>query len=232
MEQRPLRLGDHVDDYCPRERRLTNHAIVALVGEDIRQTRCTTCDAEHVYKGGKAPARKKKSTTEVLYEQVLANVTAGTVVATPPPPVTSPDPPAAAPLFAAPVAAVSTPTPDPEPLAEPDAPVIQEGWTMHRTLIRATLPRTPELVATTRQAPEFTMHQRNVRGSHFFRSGGMESDRNHSANGNGHSHGRPQGHGHNHGPRDGSGNGQPSPNGQRPGGGRRRRRHKKPRPTN
>ena len=38
MEQRPLRLGDIVDDYCPRERRITNHAIVALVGEDIRQT--------------------------------------------------------------------------------------------------------------------------------------------------------------------------------------------------
>ena len=33
MEQRPLRLGDIVDDYCPRERRVTNHAIVALVGE-------------------------------------------------------------------------------------------------------------------------------------------------------------------------------------------------------
>ena len=26
MEQRPLRLGDLVDDYCPRERRVTNHA--------------------------------------------------------------------------------------------------------------------------------------------------------------------------------------------------------------
>src|SRR5262245_61791875 len=30
MEQRPLRLGDNVDDYCPRERRVTNHAIVAI----------------------------------------------------------------------------------------------------------------------------------------------------------------------------------------------------------
>ena len=26
MEQRPLRLGDILDDYCPRERRVTNHA--------------------------------------------------------------------------------------------------------------------------------------------------------------------------------------------------------------
>ena len=29
MEQRRLRLGDILDDYCPRERRVTNHAIVA-----------------------------------------------------------------------------------------------------------------------------------------------------------------------------------------------------------
>ena len=59
MEQRPLRLGNIVDDYCPRERRLTNHVIVAIVEQTIRQTRCTTCDAEHPYKDGKVPRRKK-----------------------------------------------------------------------------------------------------------------------------------------------------------------------------
>ena len=59
MEQRRLRLGDILDDYCPRERRVTNHAVVAMIEEDVKQTRCTTCDAEHVYKGGKAPRRKK-----------------------------------------------------------------------------------------------------------------------------------------------------------------------------
>ena len=60
MEQRRLRLGDTLDDYCPRERRVTNHAVVAMIEEDIKQTRCTTCDAEHAYKGGKAPRRRKK----------------------------------------------------------------------------------------------------------------------------------------------------------------------------
>src|SRR4051794_35730771 len=59
MEQRRLRLGDILDDYCPRERRVTNHVVVAMIEEDIRQTRCTTCDAEHAYKGGKAPRRRK-----------------------------------------------------------------------------------------------------------------------------------------------------------------------------
>ena len=63
MEQRRLRLGDILDDYCPRERRLTNHAVVAMIEEDVKQTRCTTCDAEHAYKGGKVPPRRKKETT-------------------------------------------------------------------------------------------------------------------------------------------------------------------------
>ena len=74
MEQRPLRLGDIVDDYCPRERRLTNHAIVAIVEQTIKQTRCTTCDHEHVYKQAKEPRRRKKDDTSALYSQVLSGL--------------------------------------------------------------------------------------------------------------------------------------------------------------
>src|SRR4026207_1914086 len=72
MEQRRLRLGDILDDSCPRERRLTNHAVVAMIEEDVKQTRCTTCDAEHPYKGGKVPRRRKPETTAALYKEVLA----------------------------------------------------------------------------------------------------------------------------------------------------------------
>src|SRR6478609_9474143 len=75
MEQRRLRLGDILDDYCPRERRVTNHAIVAMVEQDVKQTRCTTCDTEHVFKGGKAPRRKKPESTGALYKEVLAGIT-------------------------------------------------------------------------------------------------------------------------------------------------------------
>ncbi len=75
MQQRQLRLGDILDDYCPRERRLANHTIVAMVGNDIRLTRCTTCDTEHPYKGGKAPRlRKKKTSVEAAYDEVLESV--------------------------------------------------------------------------------------------------------------------------------------------------------------
>ena len=72
MQQRQLRLGDILDDYCPRERRVTNHAVVAMIGDDVKQTRCTTCDAEHEYKHAKVPPqRRKKEAPAVLYQQVL-----------------------------------------------------------------------------------------------------------------------------------------------------------------
>jgi hypothetical protein len=74
MEQRRLRLGDILDDYCPRERRVTNHAIVAMIEEDVKQTRCTTCDAEHAYKGARVPKRRKKESPAALYKEVLAGL--------------------------------------------------------------------------------------------------------------------------------------------------------------
>jgi len=74
QQQRQLRLGDILDDYCPRERRVTNHAVVAMLGSDVKQTRCTTCDAEHEYKHAKVPRQRRKSETPAaLYSQVLAN---------------------------------------------------------------------------------------------------------------------------------------------------------------
>src|SRR2546427_11791159 len=72
MQQRQLRLGDILDDYCPRERRVTNHAVVAMVGENVKQTRCTTCDAEHEYKHAKVPRQRRKSDTPALIAQVAA----------------------------------------------------------------------------------------------------------------------------------------------------------------
>jgi len=60
MQQRRLRLGDILDDYCPRERRITNHAVVAMIDDEVKQTRCTTCDADHEYKQARVPAPRRK----------------------------------------------------------------------------------------------------------------------------------------------------------------------------
>ena len=42
------------------ERRITNHAVVAMIEDQVKQTRCTTCDADHEYKQARVPAPRRK----------------------------------------------------------------------------------------------------------------------------------------------------------------------------
>ena len=71
MQQRRFRPGDVLDDYCPRERRITDHAVVAMIDDRIKQTRCVVCDAEHEYKEGKVPPQRRKRPQSALFAQVL-----------------------------------------------------------------------------------------------------------------------------------------------------------------
>jgi len=190
MEQRPLRLGDILDDYCPRERRLTNHAIVAMIEEDIRQTRCTTCDAEHAYKGGKVPKRRKKESPAALYKEVLAGMPeteAAPILASAAPAAADTvaiDPDLDRPAASAPEAAIETPAvaeapqpqiqraaaPQPAPVsaaeAESTGAVEVEEGPVHRPLIRAQLPRI-EGQKEERRLPEFTIRQAPRGPGHF-----------------------------------------------------------------
>lgn len=222
MEQRPLRLGDILDDYCPRERRVTNHAVVAMIEEGVKQTRCTTCDTEHVYKGGKAPRRKKPETTGALYKEVLAGITdqdapAGDVepdgVEAPAAPALAAPAPAPAPVVAVQPAAIVAPAESIQDDIDPDErqPAFDEG-PVHRPLIRAQLAR-PEGVKIERQAPEFTIRQ-NPNGRGGFRGGSGGGDmRARGGGGGGAFGGRSNG--------GGGSNGQRFGRGPRPGGGSR-----------
>ena len=71
MQDRRYRPGDVLDDYCPRERRITDHAIVAMIDDEIRRTRCGSCDAEHEYKEAKVPSPRRKTQPPALFTQVL-----------------------------------------------------------------------------------------------------------------------------------------------------------------
>jgi hypothetical protein len=170
MEQRRLRLGDILDDYCPRERRVTNHAVVAMIEEDVKQTRCTTCDAEHVYKGGKEPRRRKKDAGSALYEEVLAGIPEA---AEAPAPVARPVAPVETPVAVLPEGEGDEAPEESTAAAPPESEPAQESSTddgpFHRRLIRATLPR-PEGQKETRQVPDFTIRQNTGRG-HGFRAG-------------------------------------------------------------
>jgi hypothetical protein len=176
MEQRRLRLGDILDDYCPRERRVTNHAVVAMIEDEVKQTRCTTCDAEHVYKGARVPKRRKKETPAALYKEVLATMpeteseTAPAVLDTPPETMSDiPDTPPAL------VEAAPSPAIEPEPSAnihELEMPPPAEDGPVHRQLLRAKLPR-PEGQKDARPLPEFTVRQSGNRNNGQFRSSGQ-----------------------------------------------------------
>lgn len=84
MSDLPPRLGDLIDDYCPRCRLLLNHAIASMVGNQVAKVICQTCLSEHPYMDGRE-AKKKKSPRETLFDQVLAK--AGPVTAADPSPV-------------------------------------------------------------------------------------------------------------------------------------------------
>jgi hypothetical protein len=191
MQQRQLRLGDILDDYCPRERRVTNHAVVAMIGEDVKQTRCTTCDADHEYKHARVPRQRRKAETPAaLYSQVLAN--APKRVSHDPALNGSDDPrePHAdhdeadagleempdenrSPVSTSPAAISAEPD---EPLPAPDdagdderedARDNEEDGPVHRPLIRASLPRPEGQQPPARPIPEFTIRQPGGRPNRF-----------------------------------------------------------------
>jgi hypothetical protein len=171
MQQRQLRLGDILDDYCPRDRRVTNHAVVAMVGADVKRTRCTTCDAEHEYKGAKLPPqRKKKDAPPALYKQVLTGASKG-VTPVPFGADQEPEPPAADRRASSePAAPPSTEASEPPVIEsagpEADRPAGEEEGPVHRPLIRATLPRAGG-AAPSRPITEFTIRQNGGRPGKF-----------------------------------------------------------------
>jgi hypothetical protein len=192
MQQRQLRLGDILDDYCPRERRLANHTIVAMVGDEIRLTRCTTCDTEHPYKGGKMPRLRKKKVANEAAPQINEPSAA---VATPAEPN--------APNLPVVEEAIRTEAAAANPNGDAPAAGASDEVRLHRPLIRAQLPRI-ERESAARPVPEFTIHQAKRQGRFQtrpgrFTKGGGPAHRQGNARGPSGPHGarqggRPQGH--------------------------------------
>ncbi len=173
MQQRQPRLGDVLDDYCPRERRLTNHVVVAMIGDDVKQTRCTTCDADHEYKQARVPRLRRK--TEPPAALAAQGFGAPKLHEHAPKPVqdepaagptesTEPDAPAESPVMQA----VPEDTGADDVLPDEEQPGIEEG-PVHRRLIRASLPRVEGQTPTPRPAPEFTIRQPNNNRQNRFR---------------------------------------------------------------
>jgi hypothetical protein len=167
-----------------------------MIDDQIRRTRCGSCDAEHEYKGGKVPPPRRKTQPPALFTQVLDNLNGS---APKPQSVSAPSAPtefAAAPesstpvAIALPVETIAVPQVEPTaaaPLAAAvvngDAPVEEddrEHGGFRRSLIRATFPRPEGQAPPPRAVPEFTIqslqnrrntNQRNAGGPNKFRGG-------------------------------------------------------------
>ena len=70
----PVRLGDDIDDYCVKCKRVMNHAVVSLVNDEPAKVRCKTCYSDHDYRRVQPPPPKEKKSA---LTQVLENVTGG-----------------------------------------------------------------------------------------------------------------------------------------------------------
>lgn len=66
------RLGDDIDDYCSRCKFSSDHAVVSMVGDEVKKVRCRTCDTEHNYRHNKG---SKEMTAQEAFAKVLASVT-------------------------------------------------------------------------------------------------------------------------------------------------------------
>jgi len=65
------RLGDDVDDFCIKCKRLTNHSIIALMDGEPAKVRCRTCYNEGPFRKGEAPPSKKDLKKAELFNAVL-----------------------------------------------------------------------------------------------------------------------------------------------------------------
>lgn len=249
MQQRRLRLGDILDDYCPRERRITNHAVVAMIEDEVKQTRCTTCDADHEYKAAKVPPPRRKrpdaaagDSAEGLLRPRAASEDTEPLDEASNPDEASRDGFEAAPLVGSIASAVASEAGNGDADADPleAAGADEKDGPVHRRLIRATLPR-PEGQSPERKAPDFTIRQPGGRGPREFdgnKPGQRFGQGRRPMRAQGSSQpprfgGPRNGPGSPGGPRNGSGQGRPpgnrpggqpgGPRGNRPGGGGRKR---------
>jgi hypothetical protein len=78
---REARLGDIIDDFCVKCRRLTNHAIVSLLDAKAAKVRCRTCYSDHDYRNEQAPPSKKDLKKAALFAEVLASASPETAAA-------------------------------------------------------------------------------------------------------------------------------------------------------
>jgi hypothetical protein len=71
---REARLGDIIDDYCVKCKRIMNHSVVSLLNGEPAKVRCRTCHSDHDYRHEQAPPPKVDPRKQALFNEVLSKV--------------------------------------------------------------------------------------------------------------------------------------------------------------
>jgi len=68
-----VRLGDVIDDFCVKCKRIMNHSVVSMLGPDPAKVRCRTCYSDHDYRHEQAPP-KVDTRKAALFNEVLSKL--------------------------------------------------------------------------------------------------------------------------------------------------------------
>ena len=71
---RDLRLGDVIDDYCVKCKRIMNHSVVSILNGEPAKVRCRTCHNDHDYRHEQPPPPKVDARKQALFNEVLTKV--------------------------------------------------------------------------------------------------------------------------------------------------------------
>jgi hypothetical protein len=72
---RAARLGDDIDDFCVKCKRVMNHSVVSILNDAPAKVRCRTCYSDHDFRNEQPPPPKVDPRKAALFNQVLGNVT-------------------------------------------------------------------------------------------------------------------------------------------------------------
>ncbi len=71
---RDIRLGDDIDDFCVRCKRVMNHDVVSVLNGKPAKVRCRTCHSDHDFRNEQPPPPKVDARKAALFQEVLKKV--------------------------------------------------------------------------------------------------------------------------------------------------------------
>jgi hypothetical protein len=69
-----VRLGDVIDDFCVKCKRIMNHSVVSMLANQPAKVRCRTCYNDHDYRHEQAPPPKVDTRKAALFSEVLSKL--------------------------------------------------------------------------------------------------------------------------------------------------------------